>query len=525
MDVAIISNADSPFGLSITKSMVRLGFRVYAFGEDFADFDFEHDDCLKVVFNPFDLKAALRAVEEIRDREGAINTIILNPRMDRSGHRRLIEISPTDVLDASIANFTVPLMLTRAVAEDVANLQGFFFFLTWDRPKTGPVDPILDACGEGLKHLSEGVFSVLRVLGARACRIGIQPNANRDVPVSASSDHGQTRVQAEEVADVIEAVIRSKDLNAITEIRIRPRLDRGDLRLPRTHFPIDDFEEIRLPEKGDYPPEEILIPTRKPKTYLKIAEVEFPDEEDDWAFDDEAEKSFRDPGDGAGEEKETFEDRGPEVRRPRAESPGREPPEARRGEDAEIREGVAGPDGDARRKKRRRRRRGKKNRDVVGGSGEDGTARTDVPGEDRRGEVGERQRPEREKPIDSDRPVESGRREFSESSPEKTASTASDASPANSGDDEETGEVSPPTASAKKSARKATKKTTARKAAVRKSATKKVAAKKTARKVVRKATSGSGEVVAKESGQVDQPQLVADNAKSGNNPTANRSED
>lgn len=503
MDVAIISNADSSYGLSISQTLVRLGFRVYALGESFDDFDFEHDDCFRVPINPYDLKSALRAMQEIREREGSIHSIILNPRLERGGHRRLIEIPPGDVLDSSVANFTIPLMLTRAVAEDVANLQGFFFFLTWDRPKTGPVDPILDACGEGLKHLSDGVFSVLRVLGARACRIGIQPNANKDVPVSASSDHSQTRIQADEVADVIEAVIRSKDLNAITEIRIRPRLDRGDLRLPRTHLPVDDFQDLRLPEQDDFPPDEILIPTRKPKTYLKIAEVEFPEE--DWSFDEEELDSIRDPDDLSGEGGSESERRSSKPNR-RRESP----------ENANESEGDLG-EGEGQRKKRRRRRRGKRSRDPKAGDrtpDADATQSGDVRPDDA-AETSSNSSQSTEKPVAESTPVGPA------TGPSEPVTAAPDERPDSGppGVEEAVG-TSTNASGRKRAAKKAATKRTAKKAA-RKSAGKKTAPRKTARK----AAPPQGASASDEAGQVEQSKLVTDDAKTGDAPDADRSDD
>ncbi len=391
MDIAILSNGDSSYGLLISKMLIRLGFRVYSIGGRHEGLDFDHPDYLKVEIDPTDLKAWITAVNKIREREGAIHTMILQPRMEHAGPKRLFEMDPKVILDASVVNFTVPMMLTRLVAEDVANLQGYFFYVTWDRAKTGPVDPILDACGEGIHRLSEGVFGILRVLGARACRISLLPNTGKGIPESASSDHPQTKIQAEEMAGVIEAVIRSNDLNSITEVRIRPRVERGDLRLPRTHIKEDDFSTIRLPSPEDFPSDEILIPTRKPRVYLKVAEVEFPDEAwdpDDGDFESDLREPLRDPledeedtGEGKSRESDNRGDRRGTNNRAESRDGAGESRQARSSEDS----GGDG-EGDAKRKKKRRRRRNKRSSRAEGDEAPAGFASEGTKNDAREGE-------------------------------------------------------------------------------------------------------------------------------------------
>ena len=66
MDTAIVTGASSGIGLSISKELLNLGYKVYGLGRDFSKSNLDNNNFIKLESNLMDINSLVTKINEIK---------------------------------------------------------------------------------------------------------------------------------------------------------------------------------------------------------------------------------------------------------------------------------------------------------------------------------------------------------------------------------------------------------------------------------------------------------------------------
>lgn len=246
MDIAIIIGGNIGIGLAVSRKLILLGFRVYAIANDFTKTPFAHRDFIPISISLNEPEKLKDAVEDILNKEDSIYIIINAP--EKVLYSSFEAISQLDLLTELTQYLLNPILLTRLVIGRIRQFQGFIINIAHENPLSS-ISCVIEG---GLSSFYTSLFEDYRNHGVNITDLIIQSTI--DSPIN-----------CEMVANTVDHLIRFKGGNAVTKVLIRSQ-DREALRkFPQITPSIDEFREIQLPPKSNFPVEQEPILTEERK--------------------------------------------------------------------------------------------------------------------------------------------------------------------------------------------------------------------------------------------------------------------
>lgn len=229
MNSAIVTGASSGIGLSITKVLLKLNYKVYGFGRDFS----KCDDILSKIstkenFIPIscDLMNTSLLCEKIKEinRNESIKILVNNAGVGYFGPHE--ELNPNKIHEIVTVNLEVPLMLTQLLLRQLKKTQGYIINISSIEAKKSSVyGCAYGATKAGLTHFSESLFDETRKYGVKV--VTIHPDMThtdfyRNANFKEAEDY-DTYITPDEVAQAINMVLLQRDGLVCTDITLRPQ--------------------------------------------------------------------------------------------------------------------------------------------------------------------------------------------------------------------------------------------------------------------------------------------------------------
>lgn len=271
MDIAIITNADSPLGQGMAAILWGLGFRVHCIGEDFSGFAGEN--------NKFRLHQSARGrlselhgrLQEILREENGRLDLLLNLTGVPFGDN-WETLSVEEIVRRVNGHLLESLIAVKACLAPLLATRGYL--LHCRQTSRSSKDDILAA---SLRQVFEGLFEKYRDGGLRVTRMSVllEPGA----PLNS--------VLEESVRVWLEKILQGPETAVVSEVEICERVPAVLGKMPDLAANPRDASIPRLPV-GDKvtTANEVLIPTEKPRVWVQLAEVEVSPEADPYPPDD-----------------------------------------------------------------------------------------------------------------------------------------------------------------------------------------------------------------------------------------------
>lgn len=254
MDIAVVTGGNIGIGLAISKKLITLGFRVHAIADDFSKTPFAHKDFIPTSVPDNDTEALTQAAKNIS--ENTDNLCIFVNAQVRKPHLA-IDTIPLENLQSQFNQYLLhPLLLTRLFIDKLRHFQGFIININYENPYNS-----LSASIEGgLSSFYAALFEEYRQQGVNVTQLILQ------------SIDDSNPINGDMIANTIDHLIRFKGGNTVTKIMIRPQDAQALTKIPQITPSVDEFREIQLPTKNNFPkhqkPIETLAPVSRRKSSL-----------------------------------------------------------------------------------------------------------------------------------------------------------------------------------------------------------------------------------------------------------------
>ncbi len=495
MDIAIVTGAETPLGLSLIQRLVRQGYRVHGIGNNFSKITYADPQFKAHPVDVSNLAAVSEVMQGILDQEKSLDLLIHAIDVTPGA---AFEKLPVGNLEAILKiGLLGPVMLTRLALPNLLRFRGQLINVIPANKSGSPASAVNALLEGGLRSMNAAIFDRARDAGLRVTNLVLRQNPEPDALTVQSSE--QTHIDLEDVARAVEHLIDPNFANVPAELVLHPRSSaQSEHALPELLEPLDPYSEVVLPPQEYCPPKQPKIPTQeKQRTERSIPYT-----------DDEMEDKIAAAIEDFEAHPERYDTPDPK-------------PERNKSEPRDRNDSQQSQDGSGSNKRRRGRRRGGRNRNRdrdPNAQPQDGSQKPQ--GDQPKSQEGPQRSEQRPPKSDSqgqskseqgggDQPKSKSRRSGrgrsrsqdqapqgskpeqskpqSESKPERKPEPKPKAdAPKASADRQSSPQKKTP---AKKAAKKAAKKTAAKKAAkkaVKKTATKKVPAKKAAKKAAKK---------------------------------------
>ncbi len=264
MDVAIVTGADSRFGDSVIRTLLKMGFRVHALGQspDGSAYDERYVICHS--YGPGKLAELKECLDGILEDEGRLDLLvgIGGPEITTGW-----EESPPEALVRRLHGcLTEPLLAANICLPALRASKGFVIH-GHRRPVSAELEVSPGYFEDSLRRAYDDLFVRNAAAGLRSARILY---AFPDTESEGSAIHQDL---ADSVSRAFEIVLRQKETCVVREMHISPR---G--LVPASKFPnlvpgVDPYQNTVLPPGDGDEKDPILIPTEKPRHYVQIAEL------------------------------------------------------------------------------------------------------------------------------------------------------------------------------------------------------------------------------------------------------------
>lgn len=223
MDTAIVTGASSGIGLSISKELLNLGYKVYGLGRDFSKSNLDNNNFIKLESNLMDINSLVTKINEIK-KSNDIKILVNNAGVGYfSPHE---ELNPKKIHEMVTINLEVPLVLSQILLRTLKKNKGYIINISSiEAKKSSAHGCAYGATKAALSHFSSSLFDETRKYGVKV--ITIHPDItksnfyrNSNFKEGANDD---SFLIPEEIASAVAMAISQRDNLVITDITIRPQ--------------------------------------------------------------------------------------------------------------------------------------------------------------------------------------------------------------------------------------------------------------------------------------------------------------
>ena len=223
MDTAIVTGASSGIGLSISKELLNIGYKVYGLGRDFSKSNLDNNNFIKLESNLMDINSLVTKINEIK-KSNDIKILVNNAGVGYfSPHE---ELNPKKIHEMVTINLEVPLVLSQILLRTLKKNKGYIINISSiEAKKSSAHGCAYGATKAALSHFSSSLFDETRKYGVKV--ITIHPDItksnfyrNSNFKEGANDD---SFLMPEEIASAVAMAISQRDNLVITDITIRPQ--------------------------------------------------------------------------------------------------------------------------------------------------------------------------------------------------------------------------------------------------------------------------------------------------------------
>ena len=263
MDIAIVTGAETPLGLSLIQRLVRQGYRVHGIGNNFSKVTFADPQFFAHPVDLIDLPGVTKTLEKILEKENSLDLLIHAIDVTPGA---AFEKLPVGNLEAILKiGLLGPVMLTRLSLPNLLRFRGQLINVIPANKSGAPASAVNALLEGGLREMNRALFDSARDAGLRVTNLILRQNPEPDALSVQSSE--QTHIDLEDVARVVEHLLDPSFTNVPSEVVLHPRSSAySDRVLPEVAVPLDPYAEVVLPPTAYCPPEQSKIPTQEKAT-------------------------------------------------------------------------------------------------------------------------------------------------------------------------------------------------------------------------------------------------------------------
>lgn len=226
MNTAIITGASSGIGLNISNVLLNLGYKVYGFGRDFSKCTINNENFISIECDLMNTSVLLEKIKEIK-KKNSINVLINNAGIGYFGPHE--ELNAKKIHELITINLEVPILLTQELLRVLKKNKGYIINISSIEAKKSSVyGCAYGATKAGLTHFSNSLFDEARKYGVKIVTIHpdmTKTNFYRNANFK-EDDDDNTYITPEEVAQAVNMVLSQRDGLVLTDITLRPQLNR-----------------------------------------------------------------------------------------------------------------------------------------------------------------------------------------------------------------------------------------------------------------------------------------------------------
>ena len=263
MDIAIVTGAETPLGLSLIQRLVRQGYRVHGIGNNFSKVTFADPQFFAHPVDLTDLPGVTETLDKILEKENSLDLLIHAIDVTPGA---AFEKLPVGNLEAILKiGLLGPVMLTRLSLPNLLRFRGQLINVIPANKSGAPASAVNALLEGGLREMNRALFDSARDAGLRVTNLILRQNPEPDALSVQSSE--QTHIDLEDVARVVEHLLDPSFTNVPSEVVLHPRSSAySDRVLPEVAVPLDPYAEVVLPPTAYCPPEQSKIPTQEKAT-------------------------------------------------------------------------------------------------------------------------------------------------------------------------------------------------------------------------------------------------------------------
>ncbi len=224
MKTAVVTGASSGIGLSISRSLIGIGYKVYGLSRSIKNVDFIHDNFIKLTCNLSRTRELLASIEHIKANEKEIHVLVNNAGVGFFGPHE--QIKPGQIEQMVATNLQAPLIISSLLLRELRKTRGYIINISSITAKKSSTHGAAYAATKaGLSHFAASLFDETRKSGIKV--VTIHPDMTktdfyRNSDFKEGSDP-ESYITAECVSDAVEYVLSRRTGTVVSDITVRPQ--------------------------------------------------------------------------------------------------------------------------------------------------------------------------------------------------------------------------------------------------------------------------------------------------------------
>lgn len=223
MKTAIVTGASSGIGLEISKVLVKNNYKVYGFGRDFSNINFQDEYFIPVNSDLTQISEICNKVQQICNEE-EVHVLVNNAGVGYFGPHE--EQNPKKIQEMVTINLEVPMILTQLLLRDLKKNSGYVINISSvTAKKSNTYGCAYGATKAGISSFSKSLFDEVRKYGVKV--IVIHPDMTKSNFYRHANfcegEKADTYLLAEEVAETVDMILNQREGVVISEITLQPQ--------------------------------------------------------------------------------------------------------------------------------------------------------------------------------------------------------------------------------------------------------------------------------------------------------------
>lgn len=227
MKIAILTGASKGIGLSISKKLISLNYKVYGISRSFKDMSFSHNNYIPIECDILDTNKLIKTIDFIKSLETEINLLVNNAGVGYFGPHETLKVK--DIQTMLRTNLEAPLILSNILLRDLKKSKGSIISISSvTAKKISTHGCAYGASKAGLSHFFESLFEEIRKSGVKITTIhpDITKSNFYDNLDFTYEDEKDTVLLSEQIADAVEYILSNEDNLVVNDITLRPQKNR-----------------------------------------------------------------------------------------------------------------------------------------------------------------------------------------------------------------------------------------------------------------------------------------------------------